>query len=195
MSAELLVTRVSAKFWVADPASVSPLASEYIAVFHRWIQEAVVDGLLIDVADYGHVPDGPGVMLIGHEADRAMDLSGGPGFRFEGKRSRGPVADQVARALAGAASGAALLAADPALDGVGFDPGRLRIGIADRIRVPNDDTTLAGLADAINAAIGTVFPGVSGELSRQGDARRPFTVDVSLSTPVDLEVVAAPVAG
>mgnify|MGYP001815073973 CR=1 FL=1 len=195
MMAPLHVTRVSAKFWVADPGSVTPLASEYIAVFHRWIQEAMVDGLLIDVADYGHVPDGPGVMLIGHEADRAMDLSGGPGFRFEGKRSRGGVTDQLVRALTGAASGAALLAADAALDGVSFDTTRVRIGIADRLRVPNDDATLAELSGAIGEAIDTVFPDTAGELHRQGDRRRPFTVDVSLSSPASLEQVATPAAG
>ena len=43
-----------------------------VPVFHDWIRERVVpDELLIDVADYSHVPDGPGVMIIGHHADYA----------------------------------------------------------------------------------------------------------------------------
>ncbi len=46
-----------------------------ISVFHRWIQEsqdskksAVMDELIIDVANYSHVPQGPGIMLIGHDS-------------------------------------------------------------------------------------------------------------------------------
>jgi hypothetical protein len=189
------ITRTSAKFWVEDRAAVSGTAAEYIPVFHRWIQHAAVPGLLIDVADYGHVPEGPGVMLIGHEADRALDLAGGPGFRFEGKRVLGPAADQIAEAVAGAASGAALLASDPTLDGVRFDPSRVRIGIADRIHAPNDDATLASLAPAIAEALARVFPGAEGELTRHGDARRPFTVDVALAAPVALDVAPAGAPG
>ena len=33
--------------------------------------------LLLDVADYKHVQEGPGIVLIGHEADYSLDLGGG----------------------------------------------------------------------------------------------------------------------
>ena len=49
-------------------------SKEFIPVFHTWIQEKVVeDHLLIDVADYSHIPDGPGVMLIAHEGHFSLD--------------------------------------------------------------------------------------------------------------------------
>ena len=49
-------------------------SKDYIPVFHNWIQEkAVFDHLLIDVADYSHIPDGPGVMLISHEGHFSLD--------------------------------------------------------------------------------------------------------------------------
>jgi hypothetical protein len=51
---------------------------DFIPVFHGWIQRKAVDGLLVDVADYSHLPNSPGVVLVGHEADRAMDLVEGP---------------------------------------------------------------------------------------------------------------------
>src|SRR6266481_5109785 len=44
-----------------------------IPVFHSWIQRQVFDELLLDVADYRHVQGGPGVILIGHEADYSVD--------------------------------------------------------------------------------------------------------------------------
>ena len=47
---------------------------EFIPVFHTWIQDKLVeDHLLIDVADYSHIPDGPGVMLIAHEGYFSLD--------------------------------------------------------------------------------------------------------------------------
>src|SRR5450755_4649168 len=56
---------VNVKLLIQNPgeASLEPL----IPVFHGWIENrAAEDELLIDVADYIHVPAGPGVVLIGH---------------------------------------------------------------------------------------------------------------------------------
>src|SRR5215831_20494529 len=57
---------------LATPASVDAAISE----FHRWIQHNVTDEMLIDVVDYRHVPDGPGVVLIGHDADYSLNPTG-----------------------------------------------------------------------------------------------------------------------
>ena len=43
-----------------------------IGVFHRCLQRGWLEGALIDVADYRHVPQGPGVMLVGHDIDYAL---------------------------------------------------------------------------------------------------------------------------
>jgi len=78
--------KVVVKFFAADPASVK--LDEFIPVFHRWIQKHAVDGMLIDVADYGHLPQGPGVVLVAHEADYFMDTMEGPlGLLYNRKAS------------------------------------------------------------------------------------------------------------
>ena len=42
--------------------------TEVINLFHKWIKDQEPSQLLLDVADYSHVPDGPGIMLVGfHE--------------------------------------------------------------------------------------------------------------------------------
>ncbi|MBW1832016.1 MAG: hypothetical protein JRJ10_10020, partial [Deltaproteobacteria bacterium] len=47
-----------------------------IPVFHEWIRaKKITDELLIDVADYAHVPQGPGVVLIGHQSDYYLDVA------------------------------------------------------------------------------------------------------------------------
>ena len=68
----MLAQQLSVKIFAHDPAAVQPAA--FIPIFHRWIQESrLADRLLIDVADYRHVANGPGVLLIGHEAHYALD--------------------------------------------------------------------------------------------------------------------------
>ena len=45
-----------------------------IPVFHSWIQNKTIDNhLLIDVADYSHIKDGPGVILVAHEGLFSLD--------------------------------------------------------------------------------------------------------------------------
>lgn len=50
---------VPQRFQIRATLSHSAFEKESIVkMFHRWIQQAAVPGLLIDVADYLHVPDG-----------------------------------------------------------------------------------------------------------------------------------------
>src|SRR5262245_65938136 len=114
------VERIGVKLYAVDPDAVEP--ARFIGVFHDWIRRGAVPGLLIDVADYAHVHRGPGVLLIGHEADYALDLGEGrPGFLAQRKRDgRGDLRDRLAGALAGAAQGALEAEAEPAAGGVRF---------------------------------------------------------------------------
>ena len=49
-------------------------SKDFVPVFHNWIQDkAIDDHLLIDVADYSHILDGPGVMLVAHEGNFSLD--------------------------------------------------------------------------------------------------------------------------
>ena len=58
-------------------ATESQDPERFIPVFHRFIRDSVFDELMIDVADYGHVKDGPGVVLIGHASDYFADTAKG----------------------------------------------------------------------------------------------------------------------
>ena len=63
--------KISAKLFAASDA-FEP--AEFVPVFHRWIQtRSLEDHLLIDVADYAHVPAGPGSLLVASEANIHMD--------------------------------------------------------------------------------------------------------------------------
>ena len=66
---------INIKFYLENPETVD--LAEYSTVFNSWIQQKRLEGLLIDVADYLHVHHGPGIMLIGHEADYSLDNRAG----------------------------------------------------------------------------------------------------------------------
>src|SRR5689334_10419959 len=68
------IQHINVKLFVQDPASVN--LERLVPIFHRWIQDQAREEILIDVADYRHVPAGPGVLLIGHEANYSVDNTG-----------------------------------------------------------------------------------------------------------------------
>ncbi len=188
------MNRIQAKFDIADPSGLDMAA--LIPVFHGWIQRGdVTAGLDIDVADYAHVPDGPGVMLIGHEWDRSVDLGDGrPGVLSVAKRGlEGDLGARVATVVADALRTASALA-DPE-SGLGpaaaVATGSVEITILDRLGAPNTDATLAALGPAVAGALAPLNGGVPPELTRVGDARRPFRVRAALSSaPADAGIAA-----
>lgn len=176
------LVRIGAKLYAEDPAAVEPAA--YIPLFHGWIQGRILDGVPIDVADYAHVPDGPGVMLIGHEADRSLDLGEGrPGVVYQRKRDLdGTIEERVALVLAEVDRMADLVEADPGSGGVRFGRVEILIRINDRLNAPNDDVTLEVVRPAVEAALARVRPGLSPEVTRvENDPNGPLRLRVRLT--------------
>src|SRR6185312_16907803 len=66
--------KVGVKFFAAEGTRFDIL--KLIPMYHRWIQQGSVEDLGINVADYSHVPAGPGIMLIAHEGNYALDETG-----------------------------------------------------------------------------------------------------------------------
>src|SRR5580658_3847905 len=62
---------INLKIFIRDAGAVD--IDDAITVFHRWIREKACPEMLIDVADYRLVFAGPGVLLIGHEANYSLD--------------------------------------------------------------------------------------------------------------------------
>ncbi|MDX1383460.1 MAG: hypothetical protein R3190_07455 [Thermoanaerobaculia bacterium] len=62
-----------------------------IPVFHRWIQQGRLEELAVDVADYSHVPGGPGVILVCHDAQYSVGgAGGGLGLLYSRRRETHP---------------------------------------------------------------------------------------------------------
>ena len=124
---------------------------ELIPVFHGWIQRGQLADLAIDVADYTHVHQGPGLMLIAHEGNYALDeAEGRRGLAYYLKRpvtAGGPPA--LERVLQRALQAARLLesAPPPSASGLRFPLTELEVFANDRLAVADAmDPALAGPA-------------------------------------------------
>ena len=112
-----------------------------VPVFHRWIQQQALRALLIDVADYTHVMNGPGMMIIAHEGHFAWDLGEGrPGVQYANKRSAtGTPAQRLGSALGQALDAAALLEAEASLQPrVSLDTSQWLVRVDDRLELSPD---------------------------------------------------------
>lgn len=174
--------RIQAKLFVANPDELEPLA--LIPVFHRWIQDRELEELLIDVANYVHVPQGPGVILIAHEADYTIDFGhGNAGLLYTRKRAvpKDP-ADAVRLALRRALKAAALLENETDLV---FKRDEIELGFPDRLRVPNRPESLELVRPHVEAVFGELFPGAEANIEETGyDERLPFGIRSRLTEAV-----------
>jgi hypothetical protein len=155
-------------FATADSAPNVALEAA-IGVFHRWIKEAVLAELVIDVANYVHVPEGPGVVLIGHASDYFLDQGEGRlGLLHNRKRSSPPPADRLDDLARRTFHAALLLEREPALSGrLRFRTGELLLKINDRRVAPNTDAAFASLRPELESFGRRVFAGPF-DLTRAG---------------------------
>jgi hypothetical protein len=180
----------------ATPESAHAVEPELlIPVLHRWIKEHVLPELLIDVANYGHVPEGPGVVLIGHGSDYFMDEGEGRlGLLHNRKRAGFGPADRLADLARRTLHAASLLERDPALAGkLRFGTGELLFRINDR-RVPNDDATFAAVRPELEALAKRLFE-ASFDLARVGGPKELFAVRLTSTASPPLATLLARAGG
>ena len=135
-----------------------------IPEFHRWIQHNVTDEMLIDVVDYRHVPDGPGVVLIGHDGDYNLNTAG---LTYSRKTKHpGSDAEKILDAYSRAAEAARRF---------GLTWSEFEVIVNDRIGTPNTDENWRALQAVLSDAFGL-------EVTRRGEPRSRLTARVTAKT-------------
>jgi hypothetical protein len=135
-----------------------------IPVFHRWIQQRALDELMVDVADYTHVPGGPGVILVCHDAIYSLDSGGDElGLLYSRRRETHPALgaiasldDRLASVFRRALRACELLERESDLAGLRFPGDRFELAVNDR-RVAAGEAGV--LAAALGRLAGRLFPG------------------------------------
>lgn len=182
--------RLGVKFSLAQTPQLQP--ADILPIFQRWIQEHRVPGMLIDVIDYKHVLNGPGVVLIADEADYAYDLGEGqPGLQYVRKRD---LPDSLPAAMRlsfeHALLGAQALEAEAPGDLV-FDYIAANISFLDRMHYRNQPEVFAEVHLKVAEIVSEIY-GAPVEISRVNpDPRRPLALRARVSAEqVDLDDIA-----
>ena len=190
--------RVSVKFFSdPDPGAALEL-HPYIGMFHAFIQDGALPGLLIDVADYAHVPDGPGVMLIGHDVDYAIDRSGGRTGLLTVRKRCGDrlLADSLRDALRMALT--AMYAIHQSVDTtVRFSTESFEIQVVDRLVAGNDDESFAAAKGEVESMLQEIFGDAKVDVVRAnaGDSRKPLSLRVKAPVAPDSKALVERLGG
>ncbi len=144
------------------------------------------------MADYEHVPDGPGVMLIAHGAYYAVEsIDGLPGLAYARKRpAEGPFADRLRDALARAIEAGRRLERESALAGLEISGASWALRIHDRLLAPNDDATFRAVEPALRALLDALYGETAYELARENDPQAGFGVRVTAAEAPGLAALA-----
>ena len=147
--------KLGVKIFVANPQGMN--LRDFIGVFHRWIQQQKIEGhQLIDVHDYSHVHNGPGILLVAHEGNFSLDQEGGRlGLLYYRKRPlEGGLESNLKIVLEAALQACKLLESEPELKGIKFQTDEVLMVMNDRLLAPNDAATRAKLEPVIAKALG-----------------------------------------
>jgi hypothetical protein len=168
------IQHINLKIFVQDPGAFE--LADAIPVFHQWIRDSVCPEMLIDVADYRHVSAGPGILLIGHEANYSFDNREN---RLGLLYNRKATLDGTFQTRLGQAYRAALDACDrleqetPFRGKLRFDWSKIEVFINDRLLAPNNDETW----QALRTELEKFFGGYT--IQRTGEPRDLFRVGVT----------------
>lgn len=177
----MLVRKPQVKFFLSSGGPVS--LEGVVPVFHRFIRDhALGNELLVDVADYAHVQDGPGVVLVGDGSDYYVDLSSGrPGLLYSRKR-RGPedALDCVVDAFRRALAACRLLEQESSLEPpFRFLTNELLFKINDRLEAENSETSFSELAPTLDRALARLYGAGAFSMRREGTPKELLTVRVN----------------
>ncbi|MEP7052316.1 MAG: hypothetical protein ABJB12_18260 [Pseudomonadota bacterium] len=165
-----------------------------IPVFHRFIREQLIKELLIDVVDYSHVPNGPGVVLIGHAADYYLGaMDGAFGLVYSLKRGGAAADGRLSDALRRVLNVARLLEQDSALQ-LRFKSGELSLRLTDRLHAPNDDATFVSTKAEVEQLFGSVYGGAV-QVERLLEAGGPLGLRIKAETSPAIEALLEKLGG
>ena len=187
---------INVKLLVRDPeqADLEPV----IPVFHSWIEGQVFEELLLDVADYRHVPAGPGVVLIGHQGNYSVDNTDDRlGVRYNRKAAvDGGNQDALRQAMRASLIACQRLESEPRLEGkLEFNGREIEFFVNDRLLAPNNDASREAFHSDFETFFEKLFRGSEYSLSYTSEPRKLFGVSVQTSRPFATEDLLANLDG
>jgi len=173
------ISRINVKVFMDQGADVA--TETWFEVFNTWIHEPDND-VLVDVADYTHVENGPQTILVGHNANYALDTTDGRfGFLYARKRGlNGSLDASLKEAISCALKSCKRLSEDERLGGqVNFNGESIQIALNDRLGATNDAQTRDACISELNTILDKLYAGSGYKVTANEDARKTVTLDIS----------------
>ena len=164
-------------------------SKDFIPVFHTWIQTKLVkDHLLIDVADYSHIPDGPGVMLVAHEGHFSLDQENfQPSIMYMRKTEmEGDFKDRFNQVLSITTEAANRLRNNDITNDVDFISNSFRFIANDRLYAENTRDNQNIYKKEIQKAINNKYPDSKVEFEDFSSENERLAFTVNFSNDIDI---------
>ena len=134
---------------------------EMFKTFNQWISTDT-DEILIDVADYRHVHDGPETLLVGHYSNYSIDRSGGTrGLLYCQKRGlEGTLGERIEKVFSSTLDACRRLEKEPELDGrVRFSGAEAVLTANDRLLAPNNESVRGRIREDLDPLLARLYGG------------------------------------
>ena len=177
--------KISVKFFVAKPNKI-PLA-DFIDVFHGWIQAS--DGVYHDVADYSHMQDGPGIVLVANNANVSIDETGGRrGLLYKQKSGLdGSNQEKLRYVFRSALENCLRIEKEPGLTGkIKFPAEIAEITFNDRLITPNTEEAFEKLKPDLETFLATLYGGCAVSIERNSEPRECLGLEVKAARPFEI---------
>lgn len=179
--------RIQIKIAADSPVGLS--LDPFIEIFGRWRKEKH-EANWVDLADYAHLPRGPGIMLVGQRCNVAFDLADpGPGILYTAKKGlSGSHAERLAAAFAWCLDLTKRLTAEPEFPkAVRLRSGALELRFNDRLETPDTPETNAELRSVVEQVLDNLFGPGGYEMRRLSDGNvYGFTVRAKKAEAIDI---------
>jgi len=168
-----------------------------LEIFGRWRLETGEE--IVDLADYAHVEDGPGCLLISHRWHFGIDFAKGrPGLYYATRKglSGGPY-ERFLQALAGLAQKSGRLLGEKEFPGsVKPRCGELEIVLNDRLLAPNTDPVDKELRPGLEKVIQKLYGPGAARVERERDPGRRlgYTIEAPSGNKLSFEEFAGRLA-
>ncbi|MYB53392.1 MAG: hypothetical protein F4X77_14525 [Acidobacteriia bacterium] len=136
-----------------------PDLDQFLVIFDRWRKADDHPADWVDLADYAHMPGGPGILIAGKRDTFSVNLNPpGPGLLTSVRRGlEGSLEDRFREALRRALEFNAAIMAEPEFPAeFSAREGAWEIYVNDRLGFPNTDPTDRVVRPAVAAALGVV---------------------------------------
>ena len=164
----------------------------FLEIFGRWRKEKDDPAEWVDVADYAHIPRGPGIVLIGQRCNFSFDLAPpGPGILYTAKKGlSGTHEEKILTAFQWCLDLTNRLASEEEFpNDVKLRTDSFEIRFNDRLETPNNSSTDQELRLPLRSVLDILFGQHSCDLSPQTDPVQCYGFSLVAKRAEPLEVL------